>query len=148
MNYSAPICSDLSRLFLGYNSIYSVTVFPKQGKMEQVTAGCSSKMVVKIGVFYYRYFIALSGTYFRLPLYHTRQCFSTEKTPCIRRAPFSFFIVTPPGTSFVSQASRLWSFPVPSWQRSVLPCESSRLWHPPSQGGCRCSWSHRYPNVP
>ena len=34
-----------------------VTLFqgiPKQGKMEQVTAGCSSKMVVKIGVFYYR----------------------------------------------------------------------------------------------
>nr|DAG09578.1 MAG TPA: hypothetical protein [Caudoviricetes sp.]DAO28368.1 MAG TPA: hypothetical protein [Caudoviricetes sp.] len=54
MRCPAPICSDLSRLFLGCNSIYSVTVFPKQGKMEQVTAGCSSKMVVKIGVFYYR----------------------------------------------------------------------------------------------
>ena len=54
MHCPAPICSDLSRLFLGCNSIYSVTVFPKQGKMEQVTAGCSSKMVVKIGVFYYR----------------------------------------------------------------------------------------------
>ena len=51
MRGPAPICSDLSRLFLGCNSIYSVTVFPKQGKMEQVTAGCSSKMVVKIGVF-------------------------------------------------------------------------------------------------
>ena len=79
MLYSAPICSDLSYLFLGCNSIYSVTDFPKQGKMEQDTAGCSSKMVVKIGVVYYRYFIALSGTYFQFPLYHTRQCFSTEK---------------------------------------------------------------------
>ena len=51
--------------------------------MEQVTAGCSSKMVVKIGAVYYRYFIAFLGAYFRFPLYHTRQCFSTEKTPCI-----------------------------------------------------------------
>ena len=53
MRCPAPICSDLSRLFLGCNSIYSVTVFPKQGKMEQVTAGCSSKMVVKIMGYYY-----------------------------------------------------------------------------------------------
>ena len=30
--------------------VYKRQVFPKQGKMEQVTAGCSSKMVVKIGV--------------------------------------------------------------------------------------------------
>ena len=148
MLYSAPICSDLSYLFLGCNSIYSVTDFPKQGKMEQDTAGCSSKMVVKIGVVYYRYFIALSGTYFQFPLYHTRQCFSTEKTPCIRRAPFSFFIVKPPGTFSGSQASRLWFFPIPSWQRSVPPCESSHLWHPPAPNGCRCSWSHRCPNAP
>ena len=55
MHYSAPICSDLSYLFLRCNSIYSVTDFPKQGKIEQVTAGCSSKMVVKIGMFYYRF---------------------------------------------------------------------------------------------
>ena len=47
MHCSAPICSDLSYLSLECNSIYSVTVFPKQGKMEQVTAGCSNKMVVK-----------------------------------------------------------------------------------------------------
>lgn len=148
MNCSAPICSDLSHLFLKCNSVYSVTVFPKQGKMEQVTAGCSSKMVVKIEPVYYRYFIALSGTYFQLPLYHTRQQFSTEKTPCICRAPFPFFIVTPPGTSSGSQASRLWSFPVPSWQHSILPCESSRLWHLPALSGCKCSWSHRCLNAP
>ena len=148
MHCPAPICSSLSRLFSGCNSLYSVTDFPKQGKMEQVTAGCSSKMVVKIGMFYYRYFIAPSGTYFQSPFYHTRQQFSTEKTPCILRAPFSFFIVTPPGTSSGSQASRLWSFPVPSWQRSIPPCVSSRLWHLPAPGAYRCSWSHRYPNVP
>ena len=148
MHYSASICSDLSRRFSGCSSLYSVTVFPKQGKMEQVTAGCSSKMVVKIGAVYYRYFKALSGTYFQLPLYHTRQQFSTEITPCNRRASFSFFIITPPGTSSGSQASRLWSFPVPSWQRSVPPCVSSRLWHLPAPGAYRCSWSHRYPNVP
>lgn len=113
MHCPTLICSDLSHLFLECNSFYSVTDFPKQGKMEQVTAGCSSKMVVN----YYRYFIAPSGTYFQLPFYHTRQQFSTEKTPCSRRAHFPFFIVTPPGTSSESQASRLWSFPVPSWQR-------------------------------
>ena len=118
MHCPAPICSDLSYLFFGCSSVYSVTDFPKQGKMEQVTAGCSSKMVVKIGVVYYRYFIALLGTYFQLPFYHTRQQFSTEKkTPCFRRAPFPFFYITPPGTSSVSQAFRLWSFPIPSWQR-------------------------------
>ena len=139
MHCPAPICSDLSRLFSRCNSVYSVTVFPKQGKMEQVTAGCSSKMVVKIGVVYYRYFIVLSDTYFQLSLYHTRQQFSTKKTPCIRRAPFSFFIVKPPGTSSASQAFRQWSFPVPSWQRSILPCESSRLWHLPAPDACRCS---------
>ena len=53
MHCPAPICSDLSHLFSGCNSLYSVTVFPKQGKMEQVTEGCSSKMVVRILVFYY-----------------------------------------------------------------------------------------------
>ena len=63
MPYSAPICFDLFHLFSRCNSIYSVTDFPKQGKMEQVTASCSSKMVVKIGVFYYRYFIALSDLF-------------------------------------------------------------------------------------
>lgn len=68
MHCPAPICSDLTHLFSGCNSIYSITDFPKQGKMEQVTADCSSKMVVKIGMFYYRYFIVLSGTYFQLPL--------------------------------------------------------------------------------
>ena len=57
MHCSALICSNLSRLFSDCNSLYSVTVFPKQGKMEQVTAGCSSKMVVKIREFYYRYFV-------------------------------------------------------------------------------------------
>ena len=105
MHCSAPICSDLSHLFSDCNSVYSVTDFSKQGKMEQVTAGCSSKMVVKIVGSYYRYFIAPSGTYFQSPFYHTRQQFSTEKTPCILRAPFSFFIVTPPGISSESQAS-------------------------------------------
>ena len=148
MHCPALICSDLLRLFLGCNSIYSVTVFPKQGKMGQVTAGCSSKMVVKIVGSYYRYFIAPSGTYFQSPFYHTRQQFSTEKTPCIRRAPFSFFIVKPPGTSSGSQASRLWSFPVPSWQRSIPPCVSSRLWHLPAPGAYRCSWSHQCRNAP
>ena len=83
MHCSAPICSDLSHLFSDCNSVYSVTDFSKQGKMEQVTAGCSSKMVVKIVSSYYRYFIAPSGTYFQSPFYHTRQQFSTEKTPCI-----------------------------------------------------------------
>ena len=148
MHCSAPICSDLSHLFSDCNSVYSVTDFSKQGKMEQVTAGCSSKMVVKIVGSYYRYFIAPSGTYFQSPFYHTRQQFSTEKTPCIRRAPFPFFIVTPPGTSSGSQASRLWYCSVPLSQRSVLPYESSRLWHPPALGACRCSWSHRCPNAP
>ena len=50
MHCPAPICSDLSRLFSGCSSVYSVTVFPKQGKMEQVTTDCSSKMIVKIGM--------------------------------------------------------------------------------------------------
>ena len=63
MHRPAPICSDLSYLFLRCNSIYSVTDFPKQGKMEQVTAGCSSKMVVKIGVVYYRFSLKF-GSYF------------------------------------------------------------------------------------
>lgn len=148
MHCPAPICSNLSRLFSGCNNLYSVTDFPKQGKMEQVTADCSSKMVVKIGAVYYRYFIASSGTYFQSPFYHTRQQFSTEKTPCIRRAPFSFFIVKPPGTSSGSQASHLWSFPVLSWQHSVLPCESSRLWHLPAPDACRCSWLLRCLNAP
>ena len=148
MHCPAPICSDLTYLFLIYNSVHSVTDFPKQGKMEQVTAGCSSKMVVKIGAVYYRYFKALSGTYFQLPLYHTRQQFSTEITPCNRRAPFSFFIITPPGTSSGSQASRLWSFPVPSWQRSVPPSGPSHSGHPPVPDGCMCSWSLRCPNGP
>ena len=112
MHCSAPICSDLSHLFSDCNSVYSVTDFSKQGKMEQVTAGCSSKMVVKIVGSYYRYFIAPSGTYFQSPFYHTRQQFSTEKTPCILRAPFSFFIVTPPGISSES----LFQFPLGSVQ--------------------------------
>ena len=55
MHCPAPICSDLSYLFSGCNRLYSVTDFPKQGKIEQVTAGCSSKMVVKIGPVYYRF---------------------------------------------------------------------------------------------
>lgn len=54
MHCPAPICSDLSYLVFGCNNLYSVTFFPKQGKMEQVRAGCSSKMVVIIRVFYYR----------------------------------------------------------------------------------------------
>ena len=53
MHCPVPICSDLSRLFSGCNSLYSVTVFPKQGKMEQVTAGCSSRIVVEIVLCYY-----------------------------------------------------------------------------------------------
>ena len=92
MHCSAPICSDLFRLVLGCSSIYSVTDFPKQGKMEQVTAGCSSKMVVKIEVVYYRYFIALLGTYFQLPFYHTRQQFSTEKNALLPQSAFPIFL--------------------------------------------------------
>ena len=79
MHCPAPICSDLSYLVFGCNNLYSVTVFPKQGKMEQVTAGCSSKMVVKIVGSYYRYFIAPSGTYFQLQTTGIFELFNDRK---------------------------------------------------------------------